>query len=333
MSPARLTLLATALLIAAPAPAATPARLHQYDDLALAPAGDRVAAVESDVLPDATSAPHGHIVIRSAKTGAILRSLDPCAACKYDGLAFGPDGRLAFLARQGSVTRLMVAGAAGAPATLTRIDGIAQMPRWSPDGGRIAVLATLGARKEAGATQAGVRQVGEIGETSDEQRIAVVPASGGALKPISPADRYVYEYDWTPDGAGFVLTSAPGNGDNNWWVATLDRLDARTGALTRLAAPPVQMNYPRVSPDGRTVAFIGGLMSDFGAVGGDIYTVPPTAAVSPPSRRTSTMPRRSSPDRPPRFARSPTLTTRSRRWSMRKASAGSAPVPRSRAGC
>ncbi|MFN2472701.1 MAG: prolyl oligopeptidase family serine peptidase, partial [Sphingomicrobium sp.] len=276
MSPARLTLLATALLIAAPAPAATPARLHQYDDLALAPAGDRVAAVESDVLPDATSAPHGHIVIRSAKTGAILRSLDPCAACKYDGLAFGPDGRLAFLARQGSVTRLMVAGAAGAPATLTRIDGIAQMPRWSPDGGRIAVLATLGARKEAGATQAGVRQVGEIGETSDEQRIAVVPASGGALKPISPADRYVYEYDWTPDGAGFVLTSAPGNGDNNWWVATLDRLDARTGALTRLAAPPVQMNYPRVSPDGRTVAFIGGLMSDFGAVGGDIYTVPIT---------------------------------------------------------
>jgi prolyl oligopeptidase PreP (S9A serine peptidase family) len=33
------------------------------------------------------------------------------------------------------------------------------------------------------------------------------------------------------------------------------------------------MNYPRTSPDGRKVAFIGGLMSDFGSVGGDIYTV------------------------------------------------------------
>ena len=43
---------------------------------------------------------------------------------------------------------------------------------------------------------------------------------------VSPADRYVYEYDWTPDGSGFVVTSALGNGDNNWWIAELDRIDA-----------------------------------------------------------------------------------------------------------
>ena len=47
-----------------------------------------------------------------------------------------------------------------------------------------------------------------------------------------------------------------------------------SGAVTRIAAPKMQMNFPRVSPDGRTVAFIGGLMSDFGSVGGDVYTVP-----------------------------------------------------------
>ena len=36
----------------------------------------------------------------------------------------------------------------------------------------------------------------------------------------------------------------------------------------------MQMNMPRVSADGKTVAFIGGLMSDWGPVGGDVYTVP-----------------------------------------------------------
>ena len=107
-------------------------------------------------------------------------------------------------------------------------------------------------------------------------RIAIVPLAGGQLRPVSPADRYVYEYDWLPNGTGFVATSARGNGDNNWWIASLDRIDLDSGGLTPIAAPKMQLNFPRVSPDGRTVAFTGGLMSDFGAVGGDIYTVPVT---------------------------------------------------------
>ena len=264
-------LLTSSILLAGPATAAS---MHQFASLALAPAGDRVASVERDSAPDDPRSVHGRIIIRSVATGAVLRSIDPCAKCDYDGLVFGPGGKLAFLARQGGTTRLMTAGSTGSAVTLATIPGIAQTPRYSPDGTRIAVLATVGAKKESGATQAGVRQVGEIGETSDEQRLAIVPANGGKLALVSPADRYVYEYDWTPDGRGFVMTSAIGNGDNMWWVATLDRLDAASGRVTRIAAPAMQLDFPRMSPDGRSVAFIGGLMSDFGAVGGDVYVVP-----------------------------------------------------------
>jgi dipeptidyl aminopeptidase/acylaminoacyl peptidase len=266
----RLSIAAVAAVLSVPASAAT---LHQYGALALSPGGDRVAAIESDAVPDSTTRAHGRIVIRSAATGAVLSTIDPCATCDYSNLVFAPDGRLAFLSENGGSTQLMLAGS-GAPQTLTKIDGIAQDPRFSPDGRRIALLVTVGARKKAGATQAGVRQVGEIGEQNDEQRIAIVPASGGPLSLVTPADRYVYEYDWTPDGSGFVGTSALGNGDDNWWIAELDRFDGATGAVQRLAAPALQMNQPRVSPDGRTVAFIGGIMSDFGSIGGDVYTVP-----------------------------------------------------------
>jgi dipeptidyl aminopeptidase/acylaminoacyl peptidase len=262
-----------AALAAALSMSAGASTLHQYASLALSPAGDRVASVESEAEADATSKPHGHIVVRSASSGKILSTFDPCAACDYSGLTFSPQGRLAFLARDSGHARLMLADGT-ALLTLATIEGVAQQPRFSPDGRKIALLVTIGARKEAGATQAGVRQVGEIGEQNDEQRIAIMPAAGGALTPVSPADRYVYEYDWTPDGAGFVVTSARGNGDDNWWVAELSHIDAASGEVRPIAAPKMQMNQPRVSPDGRTVAFIGGLMSDFGSIGGDVYTVP-----------------------------------------------------------
>ena len=67
--------------------------------------------------------------------------------------------------------------------------------------------------------------------------MAVLPATGGDVRFVSPGDTFVYEYDWTPDGKGFVVTSAKGNGDNNWWIATLGHVDAATGALRIIAAP------------------------------------------------------------------------------------------------
>ena len=261
-------LFAAALAFVAVSPAAA-MPLHQFYDLALSPAGDRVAAVESDEQPNSSTRPPEHVVVRHARSGAVVQTLPACAGCRYSGLSFAPDGRLLAIVKDKGTTRLLLAGK-----TLARFEGIAQDPTFSPDGRTLAVLATFNARKQSGATQAGVRQVGEIGEANDEQRIATVPLSGGTLRAVTPPDRYVYEYDWMGDGRGFVMTSAPGNGDNNWWVATLDRLDLPSGKLTRIAAPPMQLDFPRVSPDGRTVAFIGGLMSDFGVVGGDVYTVP-----------------------------------------------------------
>ncbi|WP_066827825.1 S9 family peptidase [Sphingomonas mali] len=269
--------LAAALLAATAAPALA-APLHSFSGLALSAAGDRVASVEENEDATAAKPAHGRIVVRSAKDGKILATLNPCAQCTYSGLTFGPGGTLAYLQRDRATGVVALALADGKTTrTIASVKGIAQTPRFSPDGKKIALLVTLNAAKESGATQPGVRQVGEIGEKSDEQRLAVFNLTGAPVtdvKPVSPADRYVYEYSWTPDGTGFVATTALGNGDDNWWVATLDAIDATTGAVRPIARPKTQINAPRISPDGKTVAYIGGLMSDFGSVGGDIWTVP-----------------------------------------------------------
>jgi dipeptidyl aminopeptidase/acylaminoacyl peptidase len=279
-----------AVLLASAASAqgqSAPPPVHQYAQLALSPNGATIATVEQS---DDPAAPiKGAILLRAAADGHVIRRIAPCATCSITALTFAPNGSLAYLSRDrtaGTVTLLLDAPT---PHAVAIVRGIAQTPRFSPDGKRIALLVTIGAAKESGAAQAGARQVGEIGETNDEQRLAVFDiasptVTAAALKPVSPAGRYVYEYDWTPDGHGFVATSALGNGDSNWWVATLDAIDAKTGAVRQIAKPATQANFPRISPDGKTVAYIGGLMSDFGSVGGDIWTVP--LAGGAPTNRT-----------------------------------------------
>jgi dipeptidyl aminopeptidase/acylaminoacyl peptidase len=264
-----------ALLAAAGLASADPSGMRTYRALALDGAGERIAAIES-VDGEAKAGPR--IVVRERAGGKVATTYQSdCQGCRLDAPAWSPDGKaLAVVGsdpKAGTATVYLLKD--GKMSALASVKGVASTVRWSADGRQLAFLATVGAKKLTGAVEAGARQVGEIGlaQEEDEQRIAVIPATGGDVRLVSPADTFVYEYDWTPDGKGFVVTSAKGNGDNNWWVATLGHVDAASGKLRVLAAPKMQMNMPHVSPDGRTVAFIGGLMSDFGSVGGDVYTV------------------------------------------------------------
>ncbi len=269
---ARHTLLAATVFAVAPAWADEPAP-REYKAVALSGNGERIVALETAGAPGEQKS-HAVVVVRDAATGRILHQYDPCGPCSYDAPGWSPDGRsVAFIGSEpGSAALYVATGSRARP--LATVKGVANSARWSPDGSQVALLATVGAVKETGATAAGARLVGEIGSRDDAQRIATVAAAGGRLKLLSPADTFIYEYDWTPDGKGFVATGAKGNGDNNWWVAKLAHVDATSGALRVIASPSTQLNMPRVSPDGTTVVYIGGLMSDFGAIGGDLYTVP-----------------------------------------------------------
>jgi dipeptidyl aminopeptidase/acylaminoacyl peptidase len=92
---------------------------------------------------------------------------------------------------------------------------------------------------------------------------------------VSPPNLFIYQYDWRPGGAGFVGTAAHGDGDDNWWTAKLYAF-APSGEARILYQPAdlrQQLADPTVSRDGKTVAFIAGIMSDFGSTGGDVYSV------------------------------------------------------------
>ena len=178
-------LLLAAAFAAAPISPAAALPLHQFSSLALSPAGDRVAAVETDEEPNSSTKAQEHVVVRSVTTGAVAARLASCPGCTYSDLSFAPDGRLLAIVKDKGTTRLVISDT-GEP----RRSPVSRASHKSRAFHRTArawrCLRPSMPIRRSGATQAGVRQVGEIGETNDEQRIAVVPLAGGALRPVSP---------------------------------------------------------------------------------------------------------------------------------------------------
>lgn len=167
---------------------------------------------------------------------------------------------------------------------LTHLKGFLAAPGWSPDGKRIAFLFTENAARAAGPLEAVPQETGVIGQQVLEQRIATVDLDTGVVKQVSPADLYVYEYDWSPNGSTFAVTAAHGSGDNNWYVAELYLVDRDSGDAHSILKSDMQIAVPRWSPDGQRIAFIGGLMSDESIASGDLYVMP--AAGGRPSNLT-----------------------------------------------
>jgi dipeptidyl aminopeptidase/acylaminoacyl peptidase len=254
---------------------AEPATIHRFDEIALSQLGDQVASVEGTEVEDSNSPGPSKILLRPTKAGSAARLVEECADCAFSGLAFSPAGdQLAYVRSDRKGHASFIVWDKSGPQTLANVEGLAAAPRWAPDARSLALLVTLSARKQSGPLEPGVRLIGEIGENEDRQRIAIVSVKTHELRLISPTNLFVFDFDWMPDGSGLVASATEGDGDDNWYIAKILRFDAASGAVREIAAPHMQLSFPRVSPDGTKVAFIGGLMSDYGCVGGDIYTVP-----------------------------------------------------------
>jgi dipeptidyl aminopeptidase/acylaminoacyl peptidase len=256
-------------------------RLHDFTGVELAPDGGALTWTEHfrDPADSLRSALYGAIFVER-RDGGDRRRLTAGSLSRYydeEGAVWSPDGRqIAFLsdARSRDQLEVFVADRNGRNVRqVGNLTGDLQRLTWDPNGRTLALLYIPGAHRLAGALAPGARDVGVIGSTVDEQRLATLDANNGALHFVTAADTYIYEYGWSPDGRQIAVTYAKGNGDNNWWVARLARVDVATGATHDLLAPPYQINDPQWSPDGSRIALVGGTMSDFGSTGGDVYLV------------------------------------------------------------
>jgi len=175
---------------------------------------------------------------------------------------WSPDGsRLAFVSDRKEPEKqslYTIPRGGGEATTLVEWKSEVSSPRWSPDGRQIAFIA-----KDPETDDEAKRKKDRHDEIVVETnykfgRLYVVPSAGGEPRRITPEEQaHVTAFDWLPDGTGFVVASvATPLVDNIGYGPTdLRCLPFDDGTEPRALAHLGAIDEPRISPDGRTVAY------------------------------------------------------------------------------
>ena len=244
-----------------------------YGDAALSPDGAHIAWVQSTA---ASTSKQTYVRATSESASAALIEI-PIGSERTDfDPAWSPDSKtlavFSSAAKKEQRQLWLVNADDSGPKKITDLNGYAARPRWSHDGKQIAFLYVEGAGG-GGPLTAAPATTGVVDTAIHNQRIAVLDVANGQLRQVSPPDFHIYDFDWSPDDKRFVATAAPGPGDNNWWIAQIYTIDLAKGEATSIYKPSLQVAVPRWSPNGKSIAFIEGLMSDEGFHGGDLFTM------------------------------------------------------------
>lgn len=207
---------------------------------------------------------------------------------------WSPDGKtLAFVSTRGDKPQIYLIDLDGGEARrLTNRPNGAASPVWSPDGKRIAFLSSVDARERRDEDR-GLKPPDDPGlaKARDEQRkqaeadridprihddvpyrtgtdymserrshIYVVEAGGGAPVRLTSGDYDYAEPTWSPDGRSIYAHAKRGRRPNIFLYRDLVRIPAepgrtRAGSMHRYLDPGYSAFGPRLSPDGKWIAY------------------------------------------------------------------------------
>src|SRR5262249_25331274 len=186
---------------------------------------------------------------------------------------WAPDGgSIAFLADRDGPSQLYRLSMRGGEAEkLTDRKDAIRAFRWSPDGRRIALLMPE-PRSDAALQRERDKDDARV-EDKDERhaRVWLLDVATRSLTQATTINWRIDDIEWTPDG-GALIAVARSRPDSDQWNERLYAIDLHDGRFAPIGEPHRPIGGLAVSPDGATVAYVGGRVD--GPSPHDLYLQP-----------------------------------------------------------
>lgn len=264
------------LLLADPAPGAEPAAATSWkwtpeavvdtvavSSVALSPDGASVVFSRSRPRPEGAAPGASYANLwRVPFEGGNAQRLTT-ADGSDSGARFSPDGRwLAFASDRGSAgPRLYLLPTGGGESEVVSLDKHRVREfAWSPDGATLAYVAEQPRSEERERAERAGRDEVVVDQGLRPRRLWLLELASREVQPLaSLGDESVWAFDWAPDGRALVAAVSRLNRTDDSYLGKRLRVLPRTGEGRDLAPVIGKLGEVRWSPDGRSVAWLGGV--------------------------------------------------------------------------
>ncbi|WP_257643984.1 S9 family peptidase [Luteimonas salinisoli] len=250
--------------------------LRQVTDPRFGPAGERLAWVVITPQPEGRP-PRRRIWRSTLEDGAAPRELPAPDDASDHGPSWSPRGdALAFLSDRAHTATAQAGDDAPPAAQVWRVDADGEAATrltaapggvtgfaWSPDGRRLAYLATEPEtaaerrRRESGDDPVEVHRAGRYA------RLWLQELAGGPPRALTAPGLQVHEVAWSPDGRRLALRVSDETGLNDYWYRSrIVLVDAGDGRHLRTLHGRASAAPPQWSPDGRRLLY--GVLGRYG---------------------------------------------------------------------
>jgi dipeptidyl aminopeptidase/acylaminoacyl peptidase len=175
---------------------------------------------------------------------------------------WSPDGKwVAFLSQRGESDRTqiyLISPGGGEALPLTNSDNSILAFKWSPDSNRIAYTVTDPKTKEELQAEREGRDWTVADRNYKHTRLYTIDLKTHESKLITGQPLTIHDFDWSPDGRQFILSATITPAVDDAYMRTrLLTISSAGGEPRLLVNTEGKLTYPRWSPDGKSIAWLG----------------------------------------------------------------------------